>query len=108
MSSCNCSDTLPTIEGLPKPNFKLNSMPVENDCEWCPILKEELKVRDAWVKHTDDEEWAMWIKTRDMRSFLNSFIESLEEIHARLDELENKNLVSGFDRKNIKKGVSFE
>lgn len=59
-----------------------------DDCGRCEFYKNQMKTYGEWAKATDDEQFRMFIQTRDMRQFLNGFTEAVNEIHERLGQIE--------------------
>ena len=66
------------------------SIPMEAHVKWLEFYKEQLRVRDEWYKNLDNQQWKMWIDTRNMRQFLEGYTESLDNIHIAIEELHQR------------------
>ena len=56
--------------------------------EWSAFWKNEAEVKTRLAEVTDNEQLDMWIRTRDMREFLDGFNEALERINTALDAIQ--------------------
>lgn len=66
----------------------MSQITTDADGEWSAFWKNEAEVKTRLAEATDNEQLDMWIRTRDMREFLDGFNEALERINTALDAIE--------------------
>tara|TARA_R100000687_G_C6403323_1_gene142951 strand:+ start:580 stop:885 length:306 start_codon:yes stop_codon:yes gene_type:complete len=66
----------------------MSQITTDADGELSAFWKNEAEVKTRLAEATDNEQLDMWIRTRDMREFLDGFNEALERINTALDAIE--------------------
>ena len=66
----------------------MSQITTDADGEWSAFWKNEAEVKTRLAEAADNEQLDMWIRTRDMREFLDGFNEALERINTALDAIE--------------------
>ena len=66
----------------------MSQITTDADGELSAFWKNEAEVKTRLAEAADNEQLDMWIRTRDMREFLDGFNEALERINTALDAIE--------------------